>query len=328
MNEIIKNERKPVIRDSKDPVYWKPFSIAAVLLVVVGLFRFSDSTDNNYFIYICLIAFALAALPWITSFRVNGLFEIERAIEKTKDETRERIDQTDKRFEDKLFSVRAELMASLTSIQSQVSQQAAFLNSTQSQISQQSTLQASRQSNSQIIAIGDIAKTLDAMGKTSEGGTLSQKQEIVKVETINRDTEIRIAQSDLEELKAGFAQSAAAALNDPLGLQCSKLIRQIPTSGLPMAKLDELQSSLEITDEQLQTLTKLKLILVPLPGSEQGEKVRVTNLGKIYSDYWKLSVDVSTWLKSISAALPVALPIVTPILASLWTSVLSKGKKE
>lgn len=321
MSDQKENEAKPV-QVSKNPIYWIPFSVAAIFLVIIGLFRFSDSSDSIYFIYICLIAFALAALPWISSFRVNGLFEIEREIEKTKDETRERIEQTDKRFEDRMFSMRAELMASLTSIQSQMAQQSAILNSTQSQVSQQSTIQASRQSNSQIIAIGNNVKALD---KNTEDDTTRQSKEIVKNENTKKNIEIELSQSDIEELKVGFAQSAAAALDDPLGLQCSKLIRQIPVSGLSMAKFDEFRLNLEVTDEQIQTLKKLKLITVTPSENEQNEKVTITKLGQIYSDYWRLNFDISSSLASLSGVLS---PLLIPALAGLWTTISSKVKKD
>lgn len=317
MSDITEKTEK-LVRNSKNPVYWIPFSIAAVLLVVVGLFRFRDSSDNIYFIYICLIAFALASLPWINSFRVNGLFEIERAIEKTKDETRERIEQTDKRFEDRMFSMRAELMASLTSIQSQVSQQSAILSSTQSQVSQQTAIQESRQTNSQIINFNTAIK--EAIEKSAEEETLSQSKEITKVEEVKKVSEVELSKSDITELKIGFAQSAAAALDDPLGLQCSKLIRQIPVSGLSLSEFENFRLNVEITDEQIQTLKKLKLIIV----DEKGELVKVTNLGKIYSDYWRLSTDVSAWATTISTILPF---IGIPLVANLWTNMVSKTKK-
>lgn len=320
MSDLQEKAEKPV-RDSKSPVYWIPFSVAAILLVIVGLFRFQDPSDNIYFIYICLIAFALATLPWISSFRVNGLFEIERAIEKTKDETRERIEQTDKRFEDRMFVMRAELMASLTSIQSQMTQQSSILNSTQSQLSQQSTIQASRQSNSQIIAIGDIVKALD---KNSEDGNPQQSKEIAKIEDIKKKSEIELSESEIKELKAGFAQSAAAALNDPLGLQCSKLIKQIPVSGLSTEKLNEIRLNLEITDEQIQTLKKLKLITSSSLENEQEETFTVTKLGQIYNEYWKLNFDVSSSLAVLAGVLS---PLLIPTVAGLWTTAASKFKK-
>lgn len=319
MDESKTNDIKP--KDSKQPVYWIPFSVAAVLLVVVGLFRFSGSEDNAYFIYICLIAFALAALPWITSFRVNGLFEIERAIDKTKEETKDRIEQTDKRFEDRIFSLRSELTASLTSIQSQISQQSAILNSTQSQLSQQSTLQSSRQSNSQIIAIGDIVKALD---NNAGDNAPSQSKEFAKVEIVKKDNDVELSQTDIEELKIGFAQSAAAALDDPLGLQCSKLIRQIPVSGLSLSEFNEMRLGLEISDEQVQTLKKLKLIVVSPLENEQVELIKVSNLGNIYKNYWKLNVDVSAWAKTLSNVLSFTTPL---IMANLFGNTANKNKK-
>lgn len=329
MNEKTENEAKTFPPKEKQPVYWIPFSIAAVFLVVVGLFRFPSSEDNSYFIYICLIAFALAALPWITSFRVNGLFEIERAIEKTKDETRDRIEQTDKRFEDRLFSLRAELVASLTSIQSQVAQQSSILNSTQSQVSQQT----SRQSTSNIIAIGESIKHLDEIKKISEDETISEKKEIIKSDVADKRTvdlpqTVEVSRTDFNELKAGFAQSAAAALDDPIGLKCTRLIRQIPDAGLPIVKIHEFRIGLEITDEQFQNLKTLKLIQIAPAEKDQNETVMVTNLGKIYSDYWKLSADISSLLPTFSNIALSLIPVLGPALAGLWIGALPKSKKE
>lgn len=329
MSDKIENEIKPAVRDSKTPVFWIPFSIASILLVVIGLFRFSDSADNIYFIYICLIAFALAALPWITSFRVNGLFEIERAIEQTKNDTRDRIEQTDKRFDDRLFSLRSELMASLTSIQSQVSQQSSILNSTQSQVSQQSTLQTLRQSNSQIIAIGDAVKTFELIeAKSSDEKPSNREGKISTTENVPRN-EITVTQTELLELRTGFAQSAAAALNDPLGLKCSELMRKIHDSGVHMSMFHELRSVLEITDEQYQTLKNLKLISISLPESEQNELVRVSKLGRIYSEYWELNLPSSASSALSETVIPFLGAIAGALLANTFTTRIKEaiGKK-
>ena len=51
MSDQKENEAKPV-QVSKNPIYWIPFSVAAIFLVIIGLFRFSDSSDSIYFICI------------------------------------------------------------------------------------------------------------------------------------------------------------------------------------------------------------------------------------------------------------------------------------
>ena len=185
MDETInseQNETHPSNAVPPVPVFWIPFGIASILLVIVGLFRFSQPGDNIYFIYVCLIAFAIASLPWISAFRVKGLFEIERAIEHTKEDVRDRIEQTGKRFDDRLMNLRTELISSLNSIQSQVSQQASFLNSTQSQFSQQATMQAARQSSSQIIAIGDAIKQIDELKLIAEKQPKPEESSLSKAE--------------------------------------------------------------------------------------------------------------------------------------------------
>ena len=298
MDNQTETETKSTVRDSKHPVYWIPFSIAAVLLVGVGLFRFPDSGDNVYFIYTCLIAFALATLPWISSFRVNGLFEIERVIEKTKEETKERIEQTDKRFEDRLLSVRAELISSINSTQSQLSQQLSVLNSTQTQVSQQSMLQALRQSNSLTVQVGsEVAKVIEKREDKPNGETQSQKN--VKNKTEQALDNIVLSPAELLELKESFAQSTAAALDDPLGAKCGKLLRAIPNGGVSAEKFFELKKSLEVSDEQIQTLKNLHLISITHSEIPKDEVITITPHGKIFSEYWKLSSAFPDWASTL-----------------------------
>jgi hypothetical protein len=291
-------ETESAVRDSKHPIYWIPFSIAAILLVVVGLFRFPSSDDNAYFIYTCLIAFALATLPWISSFRVNGLFEIERTIEKTKEETKERIEQTDKRFEDRLLSVRAELISSINSTQSQLSQQLSVLNSTQTQVSQQSMLQALRQSNSLTVQVGsEVAKVIEKREDKPNGEDQSQKS--VKNKTEQALDNITLSPADLLKLKESFAQSTAAALDDPLGAKCGKLLRTIPNDGVSVEKFFEQKKILEVSDEQIQTLKNLHLISITQSEMSKDEVITITPNGKIYSEYWKLNFALPDWASAL-----------------------------
>lgn len=298
MDNQKETETKSAIQDSKHPVYWIPFSIAAILLVAIGLFRFPSSDDNAYFIYTCLIAFALATLPWISSFRVNGLFEIERAIEKTKEETKERIEQTDKRFEDRLLSVRTELISSINSTQSQLSQQLSVLNSTQTQVSQQSMLQALRQSNSLTVQVGsEVAKVIEKREDKPNGESQSQKS--AKNKTEQALDNIVLSPVELLKLKESFAQSTAAALDDPLGAKCGKLLRAIPSDGISAGKFFEQKKNLEISDEQIQTVKNLNLISIAQSEISKDEVITITPNGKIYSEYWKLNLALPDWASTL-----------------------------
>ena len=248
------------------PVFWIPFGIVSIGLVVIGLFRFSENAESIYFIYICLIAFAVAAFPWVSSIRVKGIFEIERAIDHVRGEARDQVEQASKRFDDRLLALRTELTAQLSSIQTQVAQQ------------------TSLQKSDQVFQVNMGLKGVELM---------ETLQKEAAEQTDKDEPEVKLPTSSelpekYSELSIGFAKATAVALNDSFGSRCGTLLRQVPEIGQSFKKFEETRLNSNVTDEQFRTMKTLGLITVKGDASiEPGEAIiSVSEMGRIYIDYW------------------------------------------
>lgn len=85
MNEGLNDKRDPYNTTPKS--LWIPFSVAGLFIALIGWFRFDDPGLEKYLVYTILIGLAVAVFPWIKSFKIKGLFELERSIVKIQDET-------------------------------------------------------------------------------------------------------------------------------------------------------------------------------------------------------------------------------------------------
>ena len=134
--------------------FWISFGIAGLTLVVYGAVRFSTEASGLNFIILTALAFSIAALPWISKFRIKGFLEVERAIKSFQTDTRNQIKETDDRLHRNIDAVKSTLMSTL--------------NSLQSQISQQNTIQSSALKSSNIISIGSTLSLVSGDVKAKE----------------------------------------------------------------------------------------------------------------------------------------------------------------
>ncbi len=125
-----------ISRPIPDPVneprkaFWLSFALAGVALTIYAAVRFSSETSGLNFIILTALAFAIAALPWISKFRIKGFLEVERAIKNSRTDTRNQIKETDDRLRRNIDTVKSTLMSTLNSLQTQISQQNAIQSST------------------------------------------------------------------------------------------------------------------------------------------------------------------------------------------------------
>lgn len=97
---------------------WIPCALAGLAVFVIGWIRFPETSANTHFISAVLIAFGIAAFPWIRTFKIKGLVEIERAINSVKNDTKEKVDDAKQHFDVRFQA----LQTSVSSVQNQVSQ--------------------------------------------------------------------------------------------------------------------------------------------------------------------------------------------------------------
>ena len=107
---------------------WISFALAGICVALIGWITFDKSNQERYVIYSVLIGFCIAAFPWIKTFRIKGLFEVEKAIADVKKTTRDQLDQTGRHFDDRLEVLRAHMMSYVHTVQDQISQQVSHQN--------------------------------------------------------------------------------------------------------------------------------------------------------------------------------------------------------
>ncbi len=248
------------------------FGIAGVILFVIGAFRFSTSNDNAYFIYICLISFAIVAFPWVSSIQLTGIFKIDNAINKVRKETHDQVDQASKLFDNKLLSLRTELVSQLTNIQ----------------------YQALQQKTEQVVHVDLGASALAAVKSTED----------MKLESNEGKSQLSIPPPNelpkkYSELRIGFAKATSVALNDPYGYRCGSLIRQIPDNGQLAKEFEAAKAEKNVTDEQVLSMKTLGLVTDKGSNSTKPNenKIYASELGRIYVDYWKGFAKNIDWAK-------------------------------
>ena len=120
--------------------FWISFALAGLALTIFGAYRFAGTAEGNNFILTAALGAVIAALPWISKLRIKGFLEIDRTINKLKNETSEKIKETDERMRDRLDTVQSNIMNTLNTINVQMSQQ--------------SSVQSAALRSSNIISIG------------------------------------------------------------------------------------------------------------------------------------------------------------------------------
>jgi hypothetical protein len=215
------------------PAFWISFGIVGTALIVVALFFFSADSEHLHFITTAVIGLAVAALPWISAFRVKGLIEIEREIDRTRDEAKERIEQSTSRFEDKLASLRMELTLRLNNLQTQQSQQVAA-----------QALHSNTYVQFPDIPPQEAKKVEDVVegAKESNIGDSLPPGELTK---------------KYEDLKSGFARAVSRLLNDPLGLRVGAFLRQVPDTGQSFEQFREKYLKGPTTGQEFETQFEL-----------------------------------------------------------------------
>lgn len=73
--------------DVPQKAFWIPFGLTGLFVAIIGWFKFDDSGLEKYLLFSLLIGFAIAVFPWIKTFKIKGLFELERSLGKIQEDT-------------------------------------------------------------------------------------------------------------------------------------------------------------------------------------------------------------------------------------------------